>query len=146
MRRLFFLLLFLFIVSCGRDTIYDVTFIDLKGREVKIKREGKPLLLYVWTGTCIGHQEDMKLINRHFSELSEKYKVVSLAVFMKPEDVKEFLKENRITPKFILLSDPEGKITNLVKLVFLPATLLFDESGKLIKNYPRLPLKELLKD
>ncbi len=142
-----FLLLFLFfILSCGKTIIYDLTFIDLKGREVKIEPEDKPLLLYVWTGTCIGHQEDMKLINEHFLELSKRYKVASLAVFMKPEDVKKFLEENKIDPKFILLADPEGRITSIVKLVFLPATLVFDESGELRKNYPRLPLKELLKD
>ncbi|WP_461828760.1 TlpA family protein disulfide reductase [Aquifex sp.] len=140
------LLLFLLLIfSCGKTTIYDITFVDLGGREVKIEHSGKPLLLYVWTGTCIGHQEDMRLINEHFSELSRRYKVVSLAVFMKPEDVREFLKDNGINPKFIMLADPEGKITSLVKLVFLPATLLFDESGELIRNYPRLPLKELLK-
>ena len=145
MRKFLFLFLFL-ILSCGKTTIYDLTFIDLKGREVKIEPGDKPLLLYVWTGTCIGHQEDMKLISEHFLEFSKRYKVVSLAVFMKPEDVKKFLEENRINPKFILLTDPDGRITNIVKLVFLPATLVFDESGKLRKNYPRLPLKELFKD
>ncbi len=146
MARLLFSILLIFIVSCGGDSIYDITFRDLEGREVKIKREKKPLLIYVWTGTCIGHQEDMKLISKNFSELSRKYKVVSLAVFMKPDDVKEFLKENRITPKFISLADPEGKITDLVKLIFLPTTLLFDESGRLLKSFPRFPLKEFLKD
>ncbi len=146
MQRLFLLVLFIFIVSCGRDTIYEITFIDLKGREVRITREEKPLLIYVWTGTCIGHQEDIRTINRYFSELSKKYRIVSLAVFMKPKDVKEFLKENKITPEFILLADPEGKIADLVKLVFLPTTLIFDESGKLLKSFPRFPLKKILKD
>lgn len=145
MLKLLFLFLFL-ILSCGKTTIYDIAFVDLKGREVKIEKSEKPLLLYVWTGTCIGHQEDMRLMNEHFSELSKRYKVVSLAVFMKPEDVWEFLKQTQISPKFIMLADPEGRITNIVKLVFLPATLVFDESGEMKKNYPRLPLKELLRD
>ena len=145
MPKLFFLFLFL-ILSCGKTTIYDIAFVDLKGREVKIEKSEKPLLLYVWTGTCIGHQEDMRLMNEHFSELSKRYKVVSLAVFMKPEDVWEFLRQTQISPKFIMLADPEGRITNIVKLVFLPATLVFDESGEMKKNYPRLPLKELLRD
>lgn len=145
MPRLLFLFLFL-ILSCGKTTIYDIAFVDLKGREVKIEKSEKPLLLYVWTGTCIGHQEDMRLMNEHFSELSKRYKVVSLAVFMKPEDVWEFLRQTQISPKFIMLADPEGRITNIVKLVFLPATLVFDESGEMKKNYPRLPLKELLRD
>lgn len=141
----FLLLFFFFLFSCGETTIYDLTLIDLKGREVKIEKSQKPLLLYVWTGTCTGHQEDIKLINEHLLELSKKYRVVSLAVFMKPEDVSKFLQENQIKPKFLLLTDPEGKITNVINLVFLPSTVVFDESGKPIKSYPRLPLKELLR-
>ena len=145
MKKTFLFLFLLFVFSCGEKTVYDLTFTDPSGREVKIKPEKKPLLLYVWTGTCTGHQEDMKLMNEHFSELSERYKIISLAVFMKPEDVKVFLKQSGLKPKFLLLTDPQGKITSLVKLIFLPATLLFDSSGKLIGNYPRLPLEKLLK-
>ncbi len=145
MLKVFILFLFL-LFSCGKKTVYDLSFYDLNGREVKIKNGEKPLLLYVWTGTCIGHQEDMKRLNEYYEKLVKRYKVVSLAVFMKTEDVGEFLKESNIKPKFLILTDPTGNLTSIVKLVFLPATLVFEPSGELKGNYPRLPLSKLLKD
>ncbi len=143
MLRLFFLLLLL-TFSCTGKTVYDLSFIDLKGRQVRIARTDKPLLLYVWTGTCTGHQEDMSIMNAKYEALSERYRIVSLAVFMKPSDVKTFLRQSGLKPKFVLLTDPQGNITSIVKLIFLPASLIFDPSGKLLGNYPRLPLNELL--
>jgi len=142
----FLIFLIFLLLSCQKErTIYDITFTDLQGNKVKIQKpEGKKLLLYVWTGTCTGHTEDMKLINKHYGELSKRYEIVSLAVFMTPQDVKEVLKRYKIKPRFTVLTDPQGKVTDLVKLVFLPSTMIFGEGGNLLKNYPRLPLKELI--
>jgi len=145
MRYLFFLF-FLLILSCQKEkTVYDITFVDLQGNKVKIERpEDKKLLLYVWTGTCTGHTEDMKLINKHYEKLSKKYEIVSLAVFMTPQDIKKVLNQYGIKPKFKVLADPQGNLTDLVKLVFLPSTMIFNEDGKLLKNYPRFPLRDLV--
>ncbi|GAB6065367.1 hypothetical protein JCM9492_04590 [Aquifex pyrophilus] len=141
MRYLF--IFFLLLISCSQETIYDINFFNLSGNPVKIKRENKKLLLYVWSGTCTGHTEDLRILNEVYKKLSERYNVVSVAVFMTPKDVRDFLKKEGINPRYPILSDPKGKLTEQVKLIFLPATLIFDESGKLLGNFPRLPLEKL---
>lgn len=144
MRFLVFLLLF--IISCQAErTIYNINFVDLKGNPARMEKPvNKKLLLYVWTGTCTGHTDDIKVINENYEKLSQKYEVVSLAVFMTPQDVLKVLKDYGIKPKFKVLVDPKGNITELVKLVFLPSTMIFNEEGELVKEYPRFPLKELI--
>ncbi len=140
----YFLLFFLIILSCSGGTVYDIKFLNISGNFVKIKRSEKKLLLYVWSGTCTGHTEDLKTLNKVYDELKKKYNIVSVAVFMTPGDIKELLKKEKINPKYPILADPKGKLTEKVKLIFLPATLIFDKEGKLLKNLPRLPLNRIL--
>ncbi|HIP42589.1 MAG TPA: redoxin domain-containing protein [Aquifex aeolicus] len=104
----------------------------------------KRLLLYVWSGTCIGHTEDLKVLNSNYEKLTKDYHIVSVAIFMTPEGVKEFLQKVEINPKFPILADPKGNLTEIEKLIFLPATLIFDSEGKLLNNYPRFPLQRLM--
>ncbi len=133
-----FLVILLLLASCGGEDLFGETFYDLNGKEVKLP-EGRPLLLYVWTGTCVGHGEDLRFLSENYERISRKYAVVSLAVFMEPRDVREYLKENNLNPPFPMYTDPTGKLEKHVKLLFLPATLLFDEKGRLVGNYPRIP-------
>ena len=144
--RALFLFFLLILFSCSERNIYNTKFLNLKGEEVLIKRGKKTLLVYVWTGTCIGHTEDLKELVKNYDSISRKYRVISVAVFMKPEDVKEFLKENKIKTQFPMLSDPKGNLSDVVKLVFLPSTIIFNEEGKPVKIYPRLPLNVLLEN
>lgn len=139
---LFFI--FLILLSCKEETIYDLTFFDLSGRAVKIGSQGNKLLLYVWSGTCIGHTEDLKVLNSNYEKLTKDYLVVSVAVFMTSEGIKEFLQKVKIEPRFPILADPKGNLTEIEKLIFLPATLVFTPEEKLLNNYPRFPLQRLM--
>jgi len=139
-----FLLFLILLVSCAKKSVYDITFLDLSGKEVRLKPSRKPLLLYVWSGTCTGHTQDLRLLNEHAEELSGRYEVVSVGVFMTPEEIRAFLKEINLRPRFSILADPKGSLTEVVKLVFLPATLVFSPEGELLLNAPRLPLERLM--
>ena len=144
MIRVLLFFIFLILFSCKEKTIYDLTFLDLSGKAVRISSKGKKLLLYVWSGTCIGHTEDLKVLNSEYEKLTKDYHVVSVAVFMTPEGVKEFVQKVKIKPRFPILADPKGNLTEIERLIFLPATLIFTPEGKLLNNYPRFPLQRLI--
>jgi len=128
------LLLFFLLTACGGQSL---TLYDLSGREVKLPSSEKPLLLYVWSGTCVGHGEDLKRLSELYPKLSEKYEVYAVAVFMKPEDALAYLKKEGIEPSYPLLVDPTGRLEERFKLLYLPATLIL-EGGELKAMNPRL--------
>jgi hypothetical protein len=130
----------LLFVSCTqREVIPPLSLETLDGGKVSLNQfKGKKLILYVWSRTCAGHSEQLKLLN----ELSEKRKdfyVISYAVAMVREDVVKSYRDIGISPKFLTVLDPEVKFNEYYRIVFLPSTYLFDERGRFIKAYPGLP-------
>ena len=105
----------LLFVSCTqREVIPPLSLETLDGSKVSLSQfKGKKIVLYVWSRTCVGHSEQLKLLN----ELSEKRKDL----------------------RFITVLDPEVKFNDYYRIVFLPSTYLFDEKGRFIKSYPGLP-------
>ncbi len=138
MIQLLFLILTLFL-SCTQG-IHDIELSDIEGNKVYLSEyRDKPLVVYVWSGTCIGHTEDMKRLITLYPKIKDKAQLISIAVMMNPQDVKVFLKKTKIKPNYEILSDEKGKFAQRVTLVFLPATLIFDKKGKLVESYPGLP-------
>lgn len=131
--------LFIFLASCS-ESVYDLKFKDLSGKEVSLyKYRGKKLVVYVWSGTCIGHTEDLKRLVEIYPELKKESELISIAVMMDTEDAEEVLKANGIEPNYPVLADPKGVFADKVTLIFLPATIIFDETGNMVENFPRLP-------
>jgi len=58
---------------------------------------------------------------------------------MSPGDVESFLRKVELDPDYPILADEKGEFAQKVTLVFLPATLVFDEEGRLVESYPGLP-------
>lgn len=136
----FFLLFFILIVSCSEPSIYDLRLKDLQGREFSFSElKGKPFIVYVWSGTCVGHVEDLKNLSSIYPSLGGGVKVISVALMMDREDVNKVFNKNGIKPSYPVLTDPKGVLADKVTLVFLPATLVFNERGELVENYPKLP-------
>jgi peroxiredoxin len=132
------LLLFFFLMSCTTDGVYDLELKDLKGNRFSFSQfKGRDFIVYVWSGTCIGHVEDLKKLNELYPELPVP--LVSVAVMMKREDILDVLENNGIEPKYPILADPKGKFADSITLVFLPATIIFDKKGRVVENYPQLP-------
>ncbi len=133
-------LLLLFLFSCFSKGIYDLKFKDIKGKEFELSSlKGKRSVIYVWSGTCIGHVEDLKALVKLTPQLKERVPVISVAIMMDAEDIRKVLRENGIEPNYPVLADPKGELANMVTLIFLPATLIVDERGKVVGNYPKLP-------
>lgn len=143
MKRLFVLILS-FLLSCSGHSLYSIKVKDLSGKEVSLKAyEGQDLILYVWSGTCIGHTKDLRRLVDIYPELKGDKKLISVAIMMDYEDVKQVLKENGIEPNYPVYADPKGELAREVKLLFLPATIFVNGKGEIVGNYPRLPEKLL---
>jgi len=133
------LTLFLLIASCT-ESVHDVKLSDPSGGSVTLSRfKGRPLVVYVWSGTCIGHTEDLRELVVLYPEIRKKAELISVAVMMDPEDVKLYLRKNRLDLNYPVLADEKGEFAQRVTLVFLPATLIFDSEGRLVESYPGLP-------
>ncbi len=130
----------LLLLSCSGDSIYKLKVRDLSGREVSLESyRGKPLIVYVWSGTCIGHTEDLKRLVKIYPKLGKDVSLISIAIMMDESDVKEVLRKNGIKPNFPVYADPRGEFSEKVTLIFLPATIKIDERGNVRGNYPKLP-------
>ncbi len=140
MKLFTFFLFLIFIFSCKSESIYSISLEDLEGNRISFKEfKGRPFAVYVWSGTCVGHTEDLKEINEIYEEFTRRgYIFFSVAIMMSKEDIKKVLEENDIKPKYKILADPHGLFAEKVKLIFLPATIIFDESGNVKGNYPGL--------
>jgi peroxiredoxin len=144
MRPLILFLFFIFSISCWERGIYDLTLLDLGGNKVSLKRfKGSLTLIYIWTGTCVGHTKDLRRLSEFYSKIKLKGNLISIAIMMDTEGVREVLTENNIPATFPIFADEKGLLAEEVKITFLPATLLVDDSGKVIENRPGLS-EELL--
>lgn len=134
------LLLLIYLLSCSDTSLYDVELKGLSGEEVSLRKyKGRKLILYVWSGTCVGHAEDMKRLNDILPTLGEGTALVSIAIMMEPEDIKKVLEENGIKPKYPIYADLRGELGSVITLLYLPATLFIEGEGEVVGNYPRLP-------
>ncbi len=133
------LVLFLMLSSCT-ESVHEVKLRDTSGRSVPLSQfRGKPLVVYVWSGTCIGHTEDLRELVKLYPKVRERAELISVAVMMSPGDVESFLRRVKLDPDYPILADEKGEFAQKVTLVFLPATLIFDEEGRLVESYPGLP-------
>ncbi|HHJ63655.1 MAG TPA: TlpA family protein disulfide reductase [Aquifex aeolicus] len=133
------LVLFLMLTSCT-ESVHEVKLRDTSGRSVPLSQfRGKPLVVYVWSGTCIGHTEDLRELVKLYPKVRERAELISVAVMMSPGDVESFLRKVELDPDYPILADEKGEFAQKVTLVFLPATLIFDEEGRLVESYPGLP-------
>ncbi len=133
------LVLFLMLSSCT-ESVHEVKLRDTSGRSVPLSQfRGKPLVVYVWSGTCIGHTEDLRELVKLYPKVRERAELISVAVMMSPGDVESFLRKVELDPDYPILADEKGEFAQKVTLVFLPATLIFDEEGRLVESYPGLP-------
>ena len=133
-----FVLVLLFLFSCSHRTPLDTELEGGKRLKDFVRRDY--LLVYVWSGSCLGHFNDLKTLSGKYPSLENKgYSIISVALFMKGEEALEILKDKGINPPFPVVGDPKGNLAQEVKMIFLPATLIFSKEGVLIENHPRLP-------
>ena len=141
MKKLIFLFLSI-LLSCSERGIYNTKVLDMTGKRIRLADlKDSGLIIYLWTGTCIGHTRDLQRLGDLYEKGKVTRKVVSIAIMMDPEDISEFKKENSISDLIPFYADPEGKIADVIKITFLPSTIIIDESGQVRGNYPGLAEK-----
>lgn len=125
MYKLFWLIPFLFI-SCGGDRLPKVPVRTIDDRKVYLSDyRGKPVLLYVWSRTCVGHSNDLKKLSQ-ISEERPDYRVISYAVAMTPQEVLQNYRQLGIRDNFLTLVDTEVRLNDHLPINFLPSTFIFD--------------------
>ncbi|MCS7083863.1 MAG: TlpA family protein disulfide reductase [Aquificaceae bacterium] len=132
------ILALLWLFSC-KNALPRIKVKDLSGAELYLSSlKGKPVILYVWSRTCVGHERHLKELQRIAIERKDLY-VVSYAVAMEVKDVQNSYKEMGIkNPSFITLVDTPVRLNEFYTIEFLPSTFVFDSSGKLIGVKPGL--------
>ncbi|MEN3034378.1 MAG: TlpA disulfide reductase family protein [Aquificaceae bacterium] len=145
LKRKFWLTLKVFILlgifSC-QNALPRIKVRDLQGTELYLNSlRGKPVILYVWSRTCVGHERHLKELQRIAKERKDIY-IVSYAVAMDIKDVKSSYEEMKIqNPEFITLVDTPVKLNEFYTIEFLPSTFTFDKDGKLKSIKPGLSFK-----
>ncbi len=135
----FLLFLLVIILSCSDQSVYDVVLQNEKGEPVKLSSLGKEgMVLYLWTGTCIGHTRDLKKLSTLYQKGILTKRVISVALFMESEEAIAIKEKNHISKLLPFYADPKGNLADFIKITFLPSTVFIDEKGKVIGNYPGL--------
>jgi len=99
MVKLIFIIVAIFLVSCGGEkNILNITFRETKsGKKVNLSDYTFDyMIIYVWTGTCVGHEKDLQNLNELNKKLGGNIKLVSLAVLMERDAVLETFRELNI--------------------------------------------------
>ncbi|MDQ7037965.1 MAG: TlpA disulfide reductase family protein [Aquificota bacterium] len=127
------------VLSCT-ETVHDITLRDINGKAVPLSLyRGKPLVVYVWSGTCVGHTEDLKRLATAFPHLRGRLNLITVALMMNEDEARKVLRESGVEPPYPVLVDPEGDLARKVTLLFLPATIVFNGKGIPVENLPGLP-------
>ncbi len=141
-----FTILILMVGCSSERTILEIPFKEVKSnKEIKLSKINyKYAVIYVWSGTCVGHEKDLLRLNSLQEKLGGKIKVISLAVLMEGDAVYATFEDLNIKPIFMSLYDPKADITEAVNIITLPFTLIIDKEGNILKELAMLPSHQTL--
>lgn len=109
----------------------DFSLAKLDGQFVTLSDlKGQPVLINFWTTWCPGCRDEMPLLQSIYEERQGDGLVV-LAVDMaeKPEQVKKFMEDNKLT--FTALLDLDNRVSATYGIRLIPTTVLVDKSGNI---------------
>lgn len=104
----------------------------LDGKEVSLKDlRGKVVFLNFWATWCSPCKEEMPSIEAlHKRFKGQGLVVLGVAYGEGEKRVKRFVRKNGYT--FTILLDPDGSVTQLYMIIYIPVTYLIDRDGKVI--------------
>ncbi|MCF1428794.1 MAG: TlpA family protein disulfide reductase [Shewanella sp.] len=114
-------------------TVTDMSFTDLQGKVVKLSDyHGKLLMLNLWATWCPPCLKEIPALQQvKANNAGNQVEIVSLSIDQNPENIPAFLKEHGIK-NFGSLTDPTGKIEQIMPANVVPATYVFDGAGNLV--------------
>ncbi|MDI6733829.1 MAG: TlpA disulfide reductase family protein [Planctomycetota bacterium] len=139
----------------------DFTLKDLSGNEVKLSDiiGSKPLVLNFWASWCPSCVEKMpKLINL-YNQSSDKFTLVGINLDRSLESAQSYTRKNNINPAkagwerngivgplYLNLYDEGGKVARLYGVYGIPALIIINQTGEIIKRNASLDdIKNLIK-
>ncbi len=113
----------------------DFTVKDLSGAAVSLNSlHGKVVLVNFWATWCSPCKEEMPLLQAYYdAHKEENFTLVAVNVSDDVEDAQAFIIENGYT--FPVWSDPPGNVLIDLDMNGLPASLVIDAQGKLVKRW-----------
>lgn len=113
----------------------DFTLKDLSGSSVSLSSfRGKVVLINFWASWCPPCREEMPSLDRLYNAYKSKGLVVlAVATDKRISDVKSYM--SKYPRDFLVLPDPDLKISRLYKVFSMPTTFLIAKDGGVIKRY-----------
>jgi peroxiredoxin len=120
-----------------RETIPDVTFVDLQGRKITSQDlRGKVVMVNFWATSCTTCVKEMpEMVATYNKYKAQGLQYVAVAMSYDPPNYVLNFTETRGLP-FTVALDPEGKLAKSFGDVQLtPTTFVINKQGEIIKRY-----------
>jgi peroxiredoxin len=133
-----------------RETIPDVTFVDLQGKKITSQDlRGKVVMINFWATSCTTCVKEMpQMVETYNKYKADGLEYVAVAMAYDPPNYVLNFTETRKLP-FIVTLDTQGKLAkSFGDIQLTPTTLVVNKQGEIIKRYvgePEFPaLHQLL--
>lgn len=93
---------------------------------------GKPVLINLWASWCMPCREEMPTIEDAYGAYRERVQFLGVDTRDGSESAAEFLQEVGVT--YPQLADPGGRLLANFRIPGLPATILIDADGEIVKT------------
>lgn len=116
----------------AREPAPDIEFLDMEGKPARLSDfRGYVVVLNLWATWCAPCREEMPSLDRLQAAFADRpVLVVALSVDRQgPERVRAFLDEIGISNLHVY-RDPSMRVTRVLRVPGLPATLLIDRAGR----------------
>lgn len=114
----------------------DFTLRDLDGREVTLSSlKGKKVLVNFWTTWCTYCRQEMPLLQKFHQQNSGGWQVITVNMTASEkglDPVRSYVSSNKFT--FPVLLDEKGAVSSLYGVSSIPASLVLNEKGEVVKT------------
>jgi peroxiredoxin len=113
----------------------NFTLRDLNGRNVALSSfRGRAVLINFWATWCPSCRSEMADLDRLGKDLKDKgLVVVGVSIDRSADYVKDYLEKHRVD--FLLLMDPESKVSRQFKVFSLPTSFILDRNGSILYKF-----------
>lgn len=125
------------VVSAGaqiQKTAPDFSLKDLAGHKYRLSDfRGRIVFLNFWASWCPPCRAEAPSIEKLQNTFSkDKLLVVTVATNSSEKQLKNFIKENKLT--FLVLTDPSGVVTRLYEIKGVPTTFVLNQKGAILRQ------------
>jgi thiol-disulfide isomerase/thioredoxin len=121
-----------FVFKREPELVAEVAFVDGTGAAKTLKDfKGRVVLLNLWATWCLPCRKEMPALDRLQAALgSDKFEVVALSVDRAGLEASRKFLDGAKVANLKLYVDPTAKMTNVLKVIGMPTTILIDAEGR----------------